>query len=111
MGEIVGRLERKGFQLMGMKFMSVPRKLAEEHYAEHKGKEFFDGLVDFTISGPVVAMAWCGNGVVASVRKLVGTTNPLLSEPGTIRGDLGKLMQKNTEILTGGKKRRKRERT
>jgi nucleoside-diphosphate kinase len=87
--EIIGRFERKGFTLVGMKFMQVSRELAEQHYAVHKERPFFAGLVEFIISGPVVAMVWEGDGVVASARKVIGATNPLASEPGTIRGDLG----------------------
>jgi nucleoside-diphosphate kinase len=87
--EIIGRFERKGFTLVGMKFMQVSRALAEQHYAVHKERPFFAGLVDFITSGPVVAMVWEGDGVVASARKVIGATNPLASEPGTIRGDLG----------------------
>ncbi len=87
--EIIGRFERKGFTLVGMKFMQVSRALAEQHYAVHKERPFFAGLVDFITSGPVVAMVWQGDGVVASARKVIGATNPLASEPGTIRGDLG----------------------
>jgi nucleoside-diphosphate kinase len=87
--EIIGRFERKGFTLVGMKFMQVNRKLAEQHYAVHKERPFFAGLVEFITSGPVVAMVWEGDGVVASARKVIGATNPLASEPGTIRGDLG----------------------
>jgi nucleoside-diphosphate kinase len=87
--EIIGRFERKGFTLVGMKFMQVSRELAEQHYAVHKERPFFAGLVEFITSGPVVAMVWEGEGVVASARKVIGATNPLASEPGTIRGDLG----------------------
>lgn len=88
-GEIVRRYESKGFTLVGLKLMKVSRSLAEQHYAEHKEKPFFPGLVDFITSGPVVAMVWEGKGVVASARKIIGATNPLNSEPGTIRGDFG----------------------
>ncbi|MEO1134343.1 MAG: nucleoside-diphosphate kinase, partial [Cyanobacteria bacterium J06639_1] len=69
--------------------MQVSRELAEEHYGEHKERPFFPGLVEFITSGPVVAMVWEGKGVVASARKMIGKTNPLDSEPGTIRGDFG----------------------
>ena len=93
--EIIGRFERKGFTLVGMKFMQVSRELAEQHYAVHKERPFFAGLVDFIISGPVVAMVWEGDGVVASARKVIGATNPLASEPGTIRGDLGTNIGRN----------------
>ena len=93
--EIIGRFERKGFTLVGMKLMMVSRELAEQHYGVHKERPFFAGLVDFIISAPVVAMVWEGDGVVASARKIIGATNPLTSEPGTIRGDLGVSIGRN----------------
>ena len=88
-GEIIRRFEAKGFTLVGLKFMSVSRQLAEQHYDVHREKPFFAGLVEFITSGPVVAMVWEGDGVVAAARKMIGATNPLTSEPGTIRGDFG----------------------
>jgi nucleoside-diphosphate kinase len=88
-GDIIRRLEAKGFTLVGLKLMQVSKSLAAEHYGEHKEKPFFPGLVEFITSGPVVAMVWEGKGVVASARKMIGVTNPLNSEPGTIRGDYG----------------------
>ncbi len=88
-GEIIRRFEAKGFTLVGLKLMSVSRELAETHYGVHKEKPFFPGLVNFITSGPVVAMVWEGKGVIASARKIIGATNPLNSEPGTIRGDFG----------------------
>lgn len=88
-GDIIRRFEAKGFTLVGLKLMSVSRELAEQHYGVHRDKPFFAGLVEFIISGPVVAMVWEGNGVIASARKIIGATKPLESEPGTIRGDYG----------------------
>ncbi|MBE9096173.1 nucleoside-diphosphate kinase [Tychonema sp. LEGE 07203] len=88
-GQIISRFEAKGFTLVGMKLITASRELAEQHYAVHKERPFFAGLVDFIISGPMVAMVWEGEGVVASARKIIGATNPLYSEPGTIRGDFG----------------------
>lgn len=88
-GEIIRRFEAKGFTLVGMKFMKVSRELAEQHYGVHRERPFFKGLVEFITSGPVVAMIWEGEGVIASARKLIGATNPLTAEPGTIRGDFG----------------------
>lgn len=87
--EIIGRFEKKGFTLVGLKLLNVSRELAEQHYDVHKEKPFFKGLVEFITSGPVVAMVWQGDGVVASARKIIGVTNPLNAEPGTIRGDFG----------------------
>lgn len=94
-GEIVRRFEARGFTLVGLKFMSVSRQLAEQHYDVHREKPFFAGLVEFITSGPVVAMVWEGDGVVAAARKMIGATNPLTSEPGTIRGDFGVSIGRN----------------
>ncbi len=87
-GEILSRFERKGFKLVGLKEIIPTRQLAEEHYGVHRERPFFEGLVNFITSGPVVAMVWEGDGVVLSARKLIGSTKPLEAEPGTIRGDL-----------------------
>ena len=92
---IIGRFETKGFTLVGMKFMAVSRELAEKHYDVHRERPFFAGLVDFITSGPVVAMVWEGEGVIASARKIIGTTKPLEADPGTIRGDLGVTVGRN----------------
>lgn len=88
-GEIFCRFETKGFTLVGLKFVQASRELAEEHYGVHRERPFFGSLVEFITSAPVVAMVWEGDGVVAAARKMIGATNPLVSEPGTIRGDLG----------------------
>ena len=88
-GEIIQRFEAKGFTLVGLKMMQVSSELAEKHYAVHKERPFFRSLVDFITSSPVVAMVWQGEGVIASARKIIGATNPLNAEPGTIRGDFG----------------------
>jgi nucleoside-diphosphate kinase len=108
-GEIISRFERRGFKLVGLKFVTPTRELAEAHYGEHKGKGFFAGLVDFLTSGPVVAMVralssftlavvaelltclvqiWEGDNVVTVARSMIGATKPSASAPGTIRGDL-----------------------
>jgi len=94
-GEVIKRLETKGFTLVGLKMMNVSRELAEKHYDVHKERPFFQGLVEFIISAPVVAMVWEGDGVVASARKIIGATNPLTAEPGTIRGDYGVSIGRN----------------
>ncbi len=94
-GEVIGRFEAKGFTLVGLKLMSVSKELAEEHYDVHKERPFFGSLVEFICSSPVVAMVWEGEGVVASARKLIGATNPLSAEPGTIRGDFGVSVGRN----------------
>lgn len=86
-GEVVRRFENKGFQLIGCKLMQVSRELAEKHYAEHVQKPFFEELVSFITSGPVFAMVWQGDQIIAISRKMIGKTNALEAEPGTIRGD------------------------
>lgn len=88
-GEIVGRLERKGLKVIGLRLLWVSRELAERHYAVHAGKHFYPGLVEFITSGPVAAVAVSGPDAVAVVRRLVGQTMPNEADPGTIRGDLG----------------------
>ena len=87
-GEILGRFERKGFKLVALKQLTPSRELAETHYGVHRERPFFAGLVDFITSGPVIAMVWEGDGVIASARTLIGATKPLEANPGTIRGDL-----------------------
>jgi nucleoside-diphosphate kinase len=88
-GEIIGRFERKGLKVVGLRLLAVPREMAEQHYAVHAGKHFYDGLVEFITSGPVAAIALEGPDAIAAVRKMVGKTMPNEAEPGTIRGDLG----------------------
>ena len=88
-GEIVGRLERRGLKLVAMKLMQVDEALAHRHYGEHVDRPFFAGLVSFITSGPVVAMAWEANNAAEIVRSVMGVTNPANAAPGTIRGDLG----------------------
>ncbi|TMD40283.1 MAG: nucleoside-diphosphate kinase [Chloroflexi bacterium] len=87
-GEIIRRLERRGLKLIAMKMMQVPREQASRHYAEHQGKAFYEGLLGFITSGPIVAMIWEGREAVTVVRSLMGSTDPLKAQPGTIRGDL-----------------------
>ena len=94
-GEIIRRLENKGYTLAQMKMLTPTREMAEAHYAVHKGKPFFDGVVDFISSGPVVAMVWEGDDVVAISRKLIGATKPADSLPGTIRGDYANSVAEN----------------
>ena len=87
-GTIVARLERRGLKLIGLKMMRIAKDVAARHYAEHQGKVFYDGLIAFITSGPVVAMIWEGREAVSVVRSLMGATDPLKASPGTIRGDL-----------------------
>jgi len=94
-GEIVGRLERKGLKPVAMKFMRLPKELAERHYSEHKGKSFFPGLIEYITSGPVLCMVWEGENAVTDVRALMGKTNPQDAPLGTIRGDLAQQTGRN----------------
>ena len=89
MGELIGRFERRGLQLAGLKLMRVTAKIAQEHYKEHVGKPFFQGLVDYITSCPVVALVVQGPNAVEIVRTTIGATNPVAAAPGSIRGDLG----------------------
>lgn len=86
-GEIIARMEKKGFVLKDIKRVLPTRSQTEQHYSEHNGKTFFDGLVDFVTSGPIVLMEWEGN--ITSARALIGATRPWEAVAGTIRGDLG----------------------
>ncbi|HAA34331.1 MAG TPA: nucleoside-diphosphate kinase [Firmicutes bacterium] len=88
-GEIISRLEKRGLKLVALKMLLIDRGLAEQHYGEHKGKPFFDDLVNFITSGPVIAMIWEGKQAVQVVRKMMGSTDPQEAMPGTIRGDYG----------------------
>jgi nucleoside-diphosphate kinase len=87
-GQIIGRFEQRGLQLVGMKFIQMSPELAAEHYGVHQGKPFYEGLVSYIISGPIVAMVWQGKNAVAAARGTMGVTNPVNAAPGTIRGDL-----------------------
>ena len=88
-GEIISRLERKGFKIAAMRMLQMDKALARKHYAVHDGKPFFAGLVDFITSGPIVAVVVEGEKSVEVVRKLMGETDPVKAAPGTIRGDYG----------------------
>ena len=86
-GEVIARLERRGLRMVAAKFMQVSRELAEEHYAVHKGKPFYDGLIDYITCAPVMAMVWEGPNAIASIRQTMGATRPWEAAPGTIRHD------------------------
>lgn len=94
-GEIISRFERKGFTLRALKLFQCTREIAEEHYKDLKSKPFFPALVDYILSGPVICMVWEGDGVIKSARKIIGATNPLEAEPGTIRGDYAVCVGRN----------------
>ena len=94
-GEVISRLEKKGLKLVGLKLMQITPELAAKHYAEHRGKPFYNPLVDYITSGPVVAMVWQGDDCITLVRKLTGSTSPAEAHPGTIRGDFCSHTQNN----------------
>ena len=89
-GEVVRRIETKGYQIVGLKMLNPTREILAKHYAEHEGKPFYEPLIEFMLSGPIVALIAEGNRVIEGFRKLAGTTDPTTAEPGTIRGDLGR---------------------
>jgi nucleoside-diphosphate kinase len=88
-GEILARLERRGLRLVGAKFMQVTLDLAKTHYAIHEGKPFYDGLIAYITSAPVMAMVWEGPNAVAAVRQTMGATRPTEAAPGSVRHDFG----------------------
>lgn len=98
-GEIISRVEKKGFKMCAIKMMAISPELAAQHYIEHQQQPFFKELLDFITSGPVVAMVWQGDGVVSTIRSLMGKTNPNEAAPGTIRGDLA--VQTGQNIIHG----------
>lgn len=89
-GEVIRRVEAKGYQVVGLKMLTPTREILVKHYAEHEGKPFYEPLLEFMLSGPIVAMVAQGNRVIEGFRKLAGTTDPTTAEPGTIRGDLAR---------------------
>lgn len=89
-GEIIGRIEAKGYSVVAMKKFTPTRELLAEHYAEHEGKPFYEPLVEFMMSGDVVALCVEGHRVIEGFRSLAGATDPTVAAPGTIRGDLGR---------------------
>ncbi len=95
MGEIIGRFERRGLKLRAMKFMQMSEELARQHYAVHEGRPFYESLVAYITSGPVVAMVWEGNDAILAARNTIGGTKPSEAAAGTIRGDLGMEVGRN----------------
>ncbi len=108
-GDIVARFERRGYELRGARLLKIPRTLASEHYAEHKGKPFYADLVSFITSGPVLALAFRGENAISGVRMLMGATNPADSLPGTIRGDLATELSENVVHGSDSRASAKRE--
>ena len=94
-GNIISRFEDKGYKMVGLKMLDVPTEHCEKHYEEHKERPFFNGLVSYVCSGPVVAMVWEGTKSIEGGRSLIGETNPTTSAPGTIRGDLAMEVGRN----------------
>ncbi|VAW35033.1 Nucleoside diphosphate kinase [hydrothermal vent metagenome] len=95
MGEIVHRFERRGLKLIGMKFLQMSNELANQHYAVHRERPFFNDLVSYITSGPVLAMVWEGNDAIAAARATIGSTKPVEATPGSIRGDFGMEIGRN----------------
>lgn len=94
-GELIGRLEERGLKLLAAKVVHLDRATAEEHYAEHVDKPFYEDLVSFITSGPVVPMVWAGEDATRQVRQLIGATDPLAAAPGTVRGDFALDISRN----------------
>jgi len=94
-GEVIGRFERKGLRLEKIRYLVIDEAMARRHYAEHVEKPFFNELIEFITSGPVVAMEWAGDGAIAVARTLMGATDPKKAVPGTVRGDFGLLVTQN----------------
>jgi len=89
-GEVIARIEAKGYKIVSLRMLQADRALLEKHYAEHRGKPFFEPLVEFMMSGPIVALVAEGNRVIEGFRSLAGVTDPTVAAPGTIRGDLAR---------------------
>lgn len=85
-GEIIGRFERRGLKLIAMKLMQLDEATAAQHYADLAGKPFYPGLIEYIVSGPIVAMVWEGNNAIKAARNIIGATNPIDADPGSIRG-------------------------
>lgn len=88
-GETISRLERRGLRMVAARFLQISKNLAERHYAIHKGKPFYDGLISYITSGPVMAMVWEGPHAIAAVRQTMGATRPIEASPGSFRHDFG----------------------
>ncbi len=108
-GEIIGRFERKGFKIIALKLLKISREVAEKQYEEHRGKDFFEGLVSYISSAPTVSMVIEGENAIAAAREMAGVTNPELAKPGTIRGDYGIDVQRNIIHASDSEESAKRE--
>ena len=94
-GKVLARFEERGMKIVAMKFLRLPLEMAKQHYAEHVGKPFYEPLLDFVTSGPVLAMVLEGDDAIAQARKMMGETSPMKAAPGTIRGDFGMNLTRN----------------
>ena len=107
-GEVIGRLERRGLRLVAAKFLQVGQELAEMHYAIHKGKPFYDGLIGYITSAPVMAMVWEGPSAIAAIRQTMGATRPTEAAPGSIRHDftleIGRNLTHASDSIENGEK-------
>jgi nucleoside-diphosphate kinase len=108
-GEVVRRFERRGYELRGARLLKLTKALANQHYAEHKGKPFYGELVAFITSGPVLALAVRGEDAISGVRTLMGATHPAQAAPGTIRGDLATELSENVVHGSDSRRSAKRE--
>jgi nucleoside-diphosphate kinase len=107
-GEVIGRLERRGLRLVAAKFIQMSQELAETHYAIHKGKPFYDGLIKYITSAPVMAMVWEGPNAISAIRQTMGTTRPIEAAPGSIRHDfaleVGRNLTHASDSIENGEK-------
>ncbi len=94
-GQIISRFETRGMKLVGLKLIQMTNERAAEHYSVHQGKDFYDSLVKYIVSGPIVAMVWSGEDAIAAARATIGPTKPVDASPGTIRGDFGMEIGRN----------------
>ncbi|MEF8834983.1 MAG: nucleoside-diphosphate kinase [Candidatus Thermoplasmatota archaeon] len=108
-GEVVSRIENKGLRIEAMKMIRIDSEKAKEHYAEHEGKDFYEPLLEYITSGPVVAMAVSGDSAISMVRNVIGETDPLDANPGTIRGDYGLDISRNIVHAADSKESAERE--
>ncbi|ACX72542.1 Nucleoside-diphosphate kinase [Methanocaldococcus vulcanius M7] len=108
-GKLIERFENKGFEIIAMKMVKLNREMAEKYYEEHKGKDFFENLVKFMTSGRIVAMVVEGENAITAVRKMIGKTNPIEAEPGTIRGDFATKTPENVIHASDSKESAERE--
>lgn len=102
MGKIIDRLETRGLRLVAAKFLAVTKELAEQHYAVHMGKPFYDGLIEYITASPVMAMVWDGPGAIAAVRQTMGLTRPMEAAPGSVRHDFGLEVGRNLTHASDG---------